>query len=83
VFAFGVMLQELLTGQRPWSGSDPKELVHRIMNEPPAPIPPGLILSADGSALIALVSRCLSVEPAGRYADGRALCGALDEVSRS
>ena len=83
VFAFGVMLQELLTGQRPWSGSDPKELVHRIMNEPPAPIPPGLIPSADGSALIALVSRCLSVEPTGRYADGRALRGALDQVSRS
>ena len=83
VFAFGVMLQELLTGQRPWSGSDPRELVHRIMNEPPAPIAPGSLLSADAPALIALVSRCLTIDPAGRYADGRALCGALDQVGRS
>ena len=83
VFAFGVMLQELLTGQRPWSGSDPRELVHRIMTEPPAPIPPGLVASADAPAVIALVSRCLSVEPTGRYADGRALRVALDQVSRS
>jgi serine/threonine-protein kinase len=80
VFAFGVMLQELLTGQRPWSGSDPKELVHRILNDPPAPIPLGP--TPEASALIALVSRCLSIDPAGRYADGRALCAALDEVGR-
>jgi len=83
VFAFGVMLQELLTGQRPWSGSDPGELVHRIMNEPPVPIPTGSLASADAPALIALVTRCLSIEPASRYADGRALCSALDEVGRT
>jgi serine/threonine-protein kinase len=83
VFAFGVMLQELLTGQRPWSGSDPKELVHRILNDPPAPIPPASMNSADASAWIVLVSRCLSVDPGGRYADGRALCAALDQSSRS
>jgi serine/threonine-protein kinase len=83
VFAFGVLLQELLTGQRPWSGSDPKELVHRILNDPPAPIPPASMVSADAPAWIALVSRCLSIDPADRYADGRALCGALDRSSRS
>jgi serine/threonine-protein kinase len=83
VFAFGVMLQELLTGQRPWSGSDPGELVHRIMNEPPVPIPTGSLASADAPALIALVTRCLSIEPTSRYADGRALCSALDEVGRT
>jgi len=78
VFAFGVMLQELLTGQRPWSGSDPRELAHRILNDPPAPIPPASIASADAAALIAFVSRCLVVDPANRYADGRALRAALD-----
>jgi serine/threonine-protein kinase len=83
VFAFGVMLQELLTGQRPWSGSDPRELIHRIMHEPPAPIPPGAVVSGDASALISLVGRCLAIEPTSRYADGRALCAALDQVSRS
>ena len=99
VFAFGVMLQELLTGRRPWSGSDPMELVHRMLNEPPAPLqaglaPPGAAAGAGTGAqdlerpsgeygLYTVVSRCLALDPAGRYADGRALCVALSEVTRS
>lgn len=99
VFAFGVLLQELLTGRRPWSGSDPRELVHRILNDPPAPLftrtlSPGATTEplaagpaarpdAAGPALESLVSHCLARDPAARYPDGRALCAALDAVTRA
>jgi serine/threonine-protein kinase len=80
VFAFGVMLQELLTGRRPWSGSDPRELMHRILHDPPAPLSPDALPPASASGLQALVSRCLSLDPAARFADGRALGVALDRM---
>jgi len=90
VFAFGVMLQELLSGRRPWSGSDPRELVHRILHEPPAPlashevtVDPTPEAPPAGPALQSFVTRCLAREPAARYPDGRALCAALDALARA
>ena len=94
VFSFGVMLQELLTGRRPWSGSEPKVLVDRVLNEPPAPLtmaqetassaPAGRRVApavAIGSQLVTILARCLARDPADRFPDARALCEALDAVS--
>jgi len=90
VFAFGVMLQELLSGRRPWSGSDPRELVHRILHEPPAPLgaravpgEPSRETPDGGAALQDFVTRCLARDPAARFLDGRALCAALDVLART
>jgi len=89
VFAFGVMLQELLSGRRPWSGSDPRELVHRILHDPPAPLAarempaePAREAPTGEASLQDLVTRCLALEPSARFRDGRALCAALDVVAR-
>ena len=64
VFSFGVLLYELLTGARPFSGGTPMELVIAIDRDeaPPAStknaaVPPWLD---------ALLARCLSKQPAGR-----------------
>jgi serine/threonine-protein kinase len=85
VFSFGVMLQELLTGRRPWSGADPKELVYRILNDPPAPLAtasaaPGARGVYASPALARIVARCLARDPAERFANASALLAALDSA---
>lgn len=80
VFSFGVMLQELLTGRRPWSGADPKELVYRILKEPPAPLVAGAGTADASAALARIVARCLVRDSAERFADAGALLAALESV---
>uniref|UniRef100_A0A832I3J0 HAMP domain-containing protein n=1 Tax=Eiseniibacteriota bacterium TaxID=2212470 RepID=A0A832I3J0_UNCEI len=78
VFSFGVMLHELITGRRPWPGTDPRELMYRMLHEPPPP------LDARGArvpaSLAAIVRGCLARAPEARYADAHALRAALEEV---
>jgi eukaryotic-like serine/threonine-protein kinase len=63
VYAFGILLAELLSGERPPRTTDPRG---------------GRRPSAFASRpLRRLLERCLAAEPAGRYADGRALVEAL------
>src|SRR3989475_3075524 len=54
VFALGVVLYEMLAGQRPWEGDSDVSLIGRIMTEEPKPFatvrldaPPGLIAVLD------------------------------------
>jgi hypothetical protein len=66
VWALGVVLYELLTGQRPFAGGNREEVLHRILTaEPPRPRAwrPDL-----DPALEAVVLRCLEKDPARRYA---------------
>lgn len=63
VFAFGVLLQELLTGVHPFKRSSPLETAHAILNEAAPPleehgVPP---------LLAHIVSRCLEKDRARRY----------------
>jgi serine/threonine-protein kinase len=75
LYALGVMLFEMLTGERPWRGSDLGEVLQARLNQPP-PDPrsrrPGIVAEA---AL--LVMRCMATRPADRPASaaevGRAL----------
>jgi serine/threonine-protein kinase len=84
IFSFGVMLQELLTGRRPWSAADPHELIYRVANEPPAPLAiafaPGGVASDVSLALTPLVARCLARNPIDRFADAGALLAALERI---
>lgn len=75
LYATGVLLFELITGQRPFSGQSDAELMYRVLKEaPPNPmelnpeIPP---------ALAACVLRALAKEPERRFADARAFAAAL------
>ena len=36
IYALGIILYEMLTARRPFSGEDPRELMHRIVHEEPA-----------------------------------------------
>jgi hypothetical protein len=77
VWALGVILYELLTGQRPFAGQTGTELTHRIRTaDPPRPqaLRPGL---DPGPETVAL--KCLEKDPARRYASAGALA---DDLAR-
>ena len=78
VYAFGLVVYEMLVGRRAFDGGDALAVaVARLSAPPPDPrarrdVPP---------ALAELVVRCLAGDPAARFADGRALADALAGVS--
>ncbi len=84
VFSVGVILYELLSGERPFRGEGPTQVLYKIVHEEPAP----LELTALGQAgpeLAAIVTRALAKEPAERYTAselGRALAEALENLRR-
>jgi serine/threonine-protein kinase len=77
VWALGVILYELLTGQRPFAGRTGTEVTHRIRTADP-PRPRALRPALDrGLETIAL--KCLEKDPARRYASAGALA---DDLAR-
>jgi serine/threonine-protein kinase len=75
VFALGVMLYELLAGERPYHGS-PTEL--RAQAEAFALPPlPAAAAGAGDEALFAIIARALAPDPAARYPDAKALADDL------
>ncbi len=62
LWALGVLLYEMLTGSRPFSGATVAELFSSILRDPPAPLPP-----RTPGPLRDIVRKCLAREPAERY----------------
>ena len=79
VFALGVVLFELLVGERPFRGVTTVDVLAAVVRDPTPP------LSARGapvsSSLASVVQRCLAKDPGERYADASALVLALDAVA--
>jgi len=67
LFAFGIVLYEMLAGRHPWPRPSPLETLHAILHDAPPPIesPPGTGASTD--ALEGIVRRCIAKQPAQRY----------------
>jgi serine/threonine-protein kinase len=72
IWAFGIVLHELLTGQQPFEGRTPFELTSAVLREPApalaASVPTGLRVIRDN---------CLAKDPAERYQHGGDLLSAL------
>jgi eukaryotic-like serine/threonine-protein kinase len=77
VFAFGIVLYELLAGRRPFEGSNELEVLKRIMHGMPAQLPHDL-----PEPLRAAVEKSLEKDPAERYQDMRDLVVDLKRVVR-
>jgi serine/threonine protein kinase/tetratricopeptide (TPR) repeat protein len=75
VFAFGVVLYEMLSGERPFKGASGTEVLAAILADDPAPLP-----AAVPQAVAMVVARCLEKDPARRYQRGSELRAALEAV---
>ena len=78
VWAFGVLLHEMLTGERPFAGATAFERASAIMNDEPRALPASV-----PPALAAVVARCLEKPTARRYATARELVAALEPLLAS
>jgi tRNA A-37 threonylcarbamoyl transferase component Bud32 len=74
VFSGGVLLYQLLTGARPFSGST-SVVMQQILNEHPKA--PSAVLASLGTRFDAVVARALAKTPGERYATARAFLDAL------
>ncbi|MGW8370016.1 MAG: serine/threonine-protein kinase [Gammaproteobacteria bacterium] len=80
LFALGVSLYELLTGQLPFRGASMTKLMFVIANEPHQPVTaaqPGLPVDLD-----TVIDTALSKDPAARYQSGADMANALRMVAR-
>ena len=86
VFSAGVILYEMLAGQRPFRGEGPTQVLYRIVNEEPPPLDTAALGKA-GERLGPIVARALAKEPAARYPGAAALAdelqSVLDELQRT
>ena len=79
IFAIGVMLYEMLTGERPFAGGTTETLLAAIaVYEPPAPSVKNPNVHQD---LDAVVTRCLAKDPDDRFPTARALFETLSAIA--
>ncbi|RZJ26403.1 MAG: serine/threonine protein kinase, partial [Haliea sp.] len=75
LFSCGVILYQLLTGERPFTGENTTTIMYKVLREEPAP-PSALNLSLS-PALDAVLAKALAKQPAQRFQNGRAFATAL------
>lgn len=79
IFALGVVLYEMATGERPFGGATPIEVANAILSRDPRPLTE---LRADLPAdLSRLVHRCLAKEPARRIQTAQDVSNQLREIA--
>ena len=78
VWSLGVVLYELATGQRPFTGDTPFTLSSSILSAAPRPLPARV-----APGLKKVVLRCLTSDPSERYQDGGQLHAALEALEVS
>jgi hypothetical protein len=78
LFSFGVVLHEMLSGKRAFSGASSVEVMHAILKDDPAELPASV-----PSALALIARRCLEKEPNRRFQSAADLAFALQPSSPS
>src|SRR5262249_29067119 len=69
IFSLGVMLYEMVTGEKPFPGQNITTVIYKIVNEDP--IPPRAIDPSIHPGISAVVMKALAKEPEQRYQNCR------------
>ncbi len=78
LYSLGLVALFALTGRTPVTGESTQQIIVRQLTEP---LPPAMSLRADlPSALAEAIDRCVSKDPAVRYASAEALVDVLDRA---
>ena len=81
IYSLGVVLYEALTGQRAFEGDTPVTVAYRVQHTTPTPLAE---LRPDlPPALVALVEKAMTRDPAERFATTREMAAALAELQDS
>lgn len=81
IYAVGILLYEALVGFPPFDGADSFSVSYKQVHE--APVAPADVSSRVPAVLSEIVMKCLSKQPAARYARGFDLADALVESVRT
>ncbi len=78
IYAYGILLYELLAGTKPYQGEKIEQLFYKILNEPVDLAP----LRAQGvpDSVCALIERCTAKDPAGRPESMSEVCTVLEQA---
>ncbi|MGE5199275.1 MAG: protein kinase domain-containing protein [Rhodospirillaceae bacterium] len=76
IWALGIVLYELVSGQRPFQGKTGFELSSAILNQPVPAVPPAV-----PAPLAAVIDHCLAKEPGDRYQRADEVRAALDAAA--
>lgn len=78
IYAYGILLYELLAGTKPYQGEKIEQLFYKILNEPVDLAP----LRAQGvpDPVCALIERCTAKDPAGRPESMSEVCAVLEQA---
>jgi len=77
IFALGVMLYQLATGELPFSGRNPAQVLNRILEGDYKP--PALINPKVDEDLEAIIAKALALKPEDRYQSASSLANALQD----
>jgi serine/threonine protein kinase len=77
IFSLGVVLYEMLTGQRPFRGDATADVMGAILRDDPAEFPSALVLPP---TLDRIVRRCLEKAPGERFGSARDLVFTLEAL---